>query len=49
VTQVGSGVHKFKVGDLAGVGCMVDSCRHCSACDEDLEQYCAKARHLQRP
>jgi uncharacterized zinc-type alcohol dehydrogenase-like protein len=32
VTQVGSGVHKFKVGDLAGVGCMVDSCRHCSAC-----------------
>ncbi|RZT04366.1 uncharacterized zinc-type alcohol dehydrogenase-like protein [Duganella sp. CF402] len=40
VTQVGSGVHKFKVGDLAGVGCLVDSCRHCSACDEDLEQYC---------
>ena len=40
VTQVGSGVHKFKVGDLAGVGCLVDSCRHCSACHEDLEQYC---------
>jgi uncharacterized zinc-type alcohol dehydrogenase-like protein len=40
VTQVGSGVHKFKVGDLAGVGCMVDSCRHCSACKEDLEVYC---------
>jgi uncharacterized zinc-type alcohol dehydrogenase-like protein len=40
VTQVGSGVHKFKVGDLAGVGCMVDSCRHCSACEEDLEVYC---------
>jgi len=40
VTQVGSGVHKFKVGDLAGVGCMVDSCRHCSACQEDLEVYC---------
>ena len=40
VTQVGAGVKKFKVGDLAGVGCMVDSCRHCSACMEDLEQYC---------
>jgi len=40
VTQVGDGVHKFKVGDLAGVGCMVDSCRHCSACREDLEVYC---------
>jgi uncharacterized zinc-type alcohol dehydrogenase-like protein len=40
VTQVGAGVKKFKVGDLAGVGCMVDSCRHCSACIEDLEQYC---------
>ncbi|NVM76548.1 putative zinc-type alcohol dehydrogenase-like protein [Duganella sp. SG902] len=40
VTQVGAGVHKFKVGDLAGVGCLVDSCRHCPACAEDLEQYC---------
>ncbi len=40
VSQVGSGVKKFKVGDLVGVGCMVDSCRHCSSCKEDLEQYC---------
>ncbi|MFZ6646328.1 NAD(P)-dependent alcohol dehydrogenase [Undibacterium sp. TJN25] len=40
VVRVGSGVKKFKAGDLAGVGCMVDSCRHCSACREDLEQYC---------
>ena len=40
VSAVGSEVRKFKVGDLAGVGCMVDSCRHCSACQEDLEQYC---------
>jgi uncharacterized zinc-type alcohol dehydrogenase-like protein len=40
VTQVGSGVHKFKVGDLAAVGCIVDSCRHCEACREDLEIYC---------
>lgn len=40
VTAVGSTVTKFKVGDLAGVGCMVDSCRHCSACKKGLEQYC---------
>jgi uncharacterized zinc-type alcohol dehydrogenase-like protein len=40
VKKVGAGVKKFKVGDLAGVGCMVDSCRKCSACKEDLEQYC---------
>jgi uncharacterized zinc-type alcohol dehydrogenase-like protein len=40
VTQVGDGVRKFKAGDLAGVGCLVDSCRHCAACGEDLEPYC---------
>ena len=40
VTKVGAHVKKLKVGDLAGVGCMVDSCRHCSACNENLEQYC---------
>jgi uncharacterized zinc-type alcohol dehydrogenase-like protein len=40
VTAVGDHVGKFKVGDLAAVGCMVDSCQHCSACDEGLEQYC---------
>src|SRR5262245_16508692 len=40
VIEVGEHVTKFKVGDYAGVGCMVDSCRRCSACDEDLEQYC---------
>ncbi len=31
---------KFKVGDIAAVGCMVDSCGHCSECDDGLEQYC---------
>jgi len=41
VTAVGKDVKKFKVGDLAGVGCMVDSCRECGSCDKDLEQYCA--------
>jgi len=40
VGKVGSQVSKFKVGDLVGVGCMVDSCRHCEACEEGLEQYC---------
>lgn len=40
VTKVGASVKKFKVGDKVGVGCMVNSCEGCSACDEGLEQYC---------
>lgn len=40
VIAVGSKVKKFKVGDLAGVGCLVDSCLECSSCKEGLEQYC---------
>ena len=40
VTAVGDEVSKFKVGDLAGVGCMVDSCRTCSNCQAGQEQYC---------
>ena len=40
VTAVGSQVKKFKPGQIVGVGCMVDSCRSCSACKEGLEQYC---------
>ncbi len=40
VMAVGDHVSKFKVGDLAGVGCMVDSCRECASCQEGLEQYC---------
>ncbi len=40
VTRVGAKVKKFKVGDLAAVGCMVDSCRECSSCKKGLEQYC---------
>ncbi len=40
VTEVGSEVTRFKQGDSVGVGCMVDSCQHCPACDEGLEQYC---------
>ncbi|MBD9480677.1 NAD(P)-dependent alcohol dehydrogenase [Pseudoxanthomonas sp. PXM02] len=40
VTAVGANVQDFKVGDLAGVGCIVDSCRTCSSCQEGEEQYC---------
>jgi uncharacterized zinc-type alcohol dehydrogenase-like protein len=40
VAAVGSGVTRFKVGDLAAVGCMVDSCRTCDSCRAGLEQYC---------
>lgn len=40
ISAVGSQVKNFKVGDLAGVGCMVDSCGHCVSCDEGEEQYC---------
>ena len=40
IVSVGSHVSKFKVGDYAAVGCMVDSCRECQYCREGLEQYC---------
>src|SRR5579885_2184618 len=40
VTKVGAGVKKFKPGDLAAVGCMVDSDRTCPECKEGLEQFC---------
>lgn len=42
VVKVGEHVKKFKVGDIAGTGCMVDSCRECENCQKDLEQYCLK-------
>lgn len=40
VTAVGAAVTKFKPGDRVGVGCMVDSCFHCDACEDGEEQYC---------
>lgn len=40
VTAVGDKVTRFKVGDIAAVGCMVDSCGHCHSCGEGEEQYC---------
>lgn len=42
VSEVGSEVTKYAVGDRVGVGCMVDSCRECEHCKNDLEQYCSK-------
>jgi uncharacterized zinc-type alcohol dehydrogenase-like protein len=40
VLEVGASVKNFVKGDLVGVGCMVDSCQECSACEEDYEQFC---------
>lgn len=40
VTAIGTEVTRFKIGDRAGIGCLVDSCRKCEACDEHLEQHC---------
>jgi uncharacterized zinc-type alcohol dehydrogenase-like protein len=58
VASVGDKVSQFKVGDMVGVGCMVDSCQHCDACNQGLEQYCEEVptftynsldRHDKRP
>jgi uncharacterized zinc-type alcohol dehydrogenase-like protein len=46
VTKVGEHVKGFKVGDLAAVGCMVDSCRECEYCKEGLEQFCEPGNTL---
>jgi uncharacterized zinc-type alcohol dehydrogenase-like protein len=40
VVAVGSSVSKFKVGSRVGVGCLVNSCRHCGPCENGMEQYC---------
>lgn len=42
VTQVGDAVTKFKVGDIAGIGCYIDSCRECVNCKSGHEQFCVK-------
>ena len=46
VSSVGKEVTSFKVGDHVGVGCMVDSCRHCNPCQQGLEQYCKEGNTL---
>ncbi len=40
VSAVGAQVSNFKVGDVVGVGCLVESCHHCASCGEGLEQFC---------
>ncbi|MFN0277942.1 MAG: NAD(P)-dependent alcohol dehydrogenase [Pyrinomonadaceae bacterium] len=42
VSQVGDAVTKFKVGDAAGIGCFIDSCRECPNCMSGQEQFCIK-------
>ena len=42
IIEVGDKVKNYKKGDLVGVGCMVDSCQKCEACEENLEQFCEK-------
>ncbi|XP_075656107.1 putative mannitol dehydrogenase isoform X1 [Castanea sativa] len=43
VTEVGSEVHRFRVGDKVGVGCLVGACRSCNDCSNNLENYCPKS------
>lgn len=40
VSRIGNDVSKFKIGDMAAVGCLVDSCRNCESCTNGLEQFC---------
>ncbi|MEU6379458.1 NAD(P)-dependent alcohol dehydrogenase [Streptomyces sp. NPDC046909] len=47
VSEVGSGVTKYKVGDRVGVGCFVDSCRECKNCEAGREQYCTGTGMIQ--
>ncbi|KAI5325006.1 hypothetical protein L3X38_034079 [Prunus dulcis] len=42
VTSIGHNVTKFRVGDIAGVGCIIGSCGPCDNCKQDLENYCPK-------
>lgn len=46
IEAVGSAVTRFREGDLAGVGCLVDSCRTCPSCREGLEQFCENTMTL---
>ena len=46
VTNIGAHVKKFKIGELVGVGCLVDSCRECENCKQGLEQYCANGNSV---
>ena len=46
VAGVGKNVKKFKIGDHAGIGCMIDSCRNCKSCNNNQENYCKKGAVL---
>lgn len=46
VTGLGRDVSRFRLDQLVGVGCMVDSCNECSSCDDDLEQFCENGMTL---
>jgi uncharacterized zinc-type alcohol dehydrogenase-like protein len=46
VSKVGSAVKRYKVGDKVGVGCMVDSCRTCEPCQQNLQQFCEKGANF---
>lgn len=46
VINTGKQVTRFNIGDTVGVGCMVDSCQHCSPCQQGLEQYCEEGNTL---
>ena len=46
VEAIGKRVTKFKIGDHAGIGCMVDSCRNCKSCNNNQENYCKKGAVL---
>jgi uncharacterized zinc-type alcohol dehydrogenase-like protein len=46
VSRVGVKVRRYKVGDKVGVGCFIDSCRHCEACNQSLQQFCVNGMSL---
>ncbi|MBU6140139.1 MAG: NAD(P)-dependent alcohol dehydrogenase [Proteobacteria bacterium] len=46
VREVGAKVSKYKIGDHVGVGCFVDSCRTCSSCKQDLDNYCLEGHTM---
>ncbi len=46
VSKIGKEVTRYQIGDCVGVGCFVDSCRHCQSCEEGLEQYCEKTANF---
>jgi len=46
IVGVGAEVTRFKIGEHVGIGCMVDSCHHCAACEQGLEQYCEEGHTL---